>query len=120
MDVDESSDNDTEEDEPYLMNPREGSDDERERDDMVEDEGDGDDNGDDDNDDESEESAAGSSNLEGPLVTPAIQIPIRQAGVELVSCYNTGMTAAAHLLRRQSPLEVPKDTVDYMFHTKFE
>ena len=78
MDVDESSGNDTEEDEPYLMNPREGSDDESERDDMVEDEGDDDDgNGDDDSDDESEESAAGSSDLEGPLVTPAIQVPVR-------------------------------------------
>ena len=93
MNVDESSGNDIEEDEPYLMNPREGSDDESERDDMVEDMGDDDDgNGDDDNDDESEESAAGSSDLEGPLVTPAIRIPIRQAGVELVSYYNTGMT----------------------------
>ena len=45
MDVDESSGNDTEEDEPYLMNPREGSYDESERDDMVEDDSD------DDNDD---------------------------------------------------------------------
>ena len=30
------------------------------------------------------------------------------------------MTAAAHLLRRQSPLDVPKDTVDYRFHTRFQ
>ena len=51
MDVDESSGNDTEEDEPYLMNPREGSDDESERDDIVEDEGDGDDGGDGDSED---------------------------------------------------------------------
>ena len=121
MVVDESSGNDTEEDEPYLMNPREGSDDESERDDMVEDEGDDDDgNGDDDSDDESEESAAGSSDLEGPLVTPAIQVPVRQAGVEMVRYYNTGMTVAARLLRRQSPLDVPKDTVDYKFHTQFQ
>ena len=80
MDVDESSGNDTEEDEPYLMNPREGSDDESEgdadADDMDEDAGD-DDGDDDDSDDESEESAAGSSDLEGPLVTPAIQVPVR-------------------------------------------
>ena len=75
MDVDESSGNDTEEDEPYLRDPRDGSDDESERDDMDEDEED--DDGDDDIDDGSEESAAGSSDLEGPLVTPAIQIPIR-------------------------------------------
>ena len=80
MDVDESSGNDTEEDEPYLMNPREGSDDESERDDMVEDEGDGDDGGDGDSEDSADESDAGSSDLEGPLVTPAIQIPVRQAG----------------------------------------
>ena len=51
MDVDELSGNDTEEDEPYLMNPREGSDDESERDDIVEDEGDGDDGGDGDSED---------------------------------------------------------------------
>jgi hypothetical protein len=120
MDVDESSGNDTEEDKPYLMNPREGSDVESERDDMVEDEGDDDDgNGDDDSDDESEESAAGSSDLEGPLVTPAIQVPIRQASIELVSYYNTGMTAAARLLRRQSPLDVPKDTVTTGFTLGF-
>ena len=60
------------------MNPRDGSDDETERDDMDEDAGD--DGGDDDSDDGSEESAAGGSDLEGPLVTPAIQIPVRQAG----------------------------------------
>jgi hypothetical protein len=53
-------------------------------------------------------------------VTPAIQVPVRQAGVEMVSYYNTGMTAAARLLRRQSPLEVPKDTIDYKFHTRFQ
>ena len=53
-------------------------------------------------------------------MTPAIQIPVRQAGVEIVSYYNTGMTAAAHLLRRQGPLDVPKDTVDYRFHTRFQ
>ena len=85
-------------------------------DDMDEDEEDGDD---DDSEDGSEESAAGSSDLEGPLVTPAIQVPVRQAGVEMVSYYNTGMTAAARLLRWQSPLDVPKDTVDYKFHTRF-
>ena len=79
-----------------------------------------DDNDDDDSNDESEESAAGSSDLEGPVVTPAIQIPVRQAGVEIVSYYNTGMIAAARLLRRQSPLDVPKDTVDYRFHTRFQ
>jgi hypothetical protein len=117
MDVDESSGNDTEEDEPYLMNPSEGSDDESERDDMVEDEGDGDDG---DSEDSADESDAGSSDLEGPLVTPAIQIPIRQAGVELVSYYNSGMKAAARLLRHQSPLDVPKDIVDYRFHTRFQ
>ena len=89
MNVDELSGNDTEEDEPYLRDPRDGSDDETERDDMDEDEGDDDDG---DSDDESEESAAGSSDLEGPLVTPAIQVPVRQAGVEMVSYYNTGMT----------------------------
>jgi len=54
------------------------------------------------------------------VVTPAIQIPVRQAGVEIVSYYNTEMTAAARLLRRQSPLDVPKDTVDYRFHTRFQ
>ena len=113
MDIDESSGNDTEEDEPYLRDPRDGSDDESERNDIVEDEED-DDGGDDDDDSEdgSKESDAGSSDLEGPL-------SVRQAGVELVSYYNTGMTAAAHLLRRQSPLDVPKDTVDYKFHTRF-
>ena len=117
MDVDESSGNDTEEDEPYLRDPRDGSDDESERNDMVEDEGDDDDDG--DSDDGSKESDAGSSDLEGPLVTPAIQVPIRQAGVEMVSYYNIGMTMTARLLRRQSPLDVPKDTVDYRFHTRF-
>ena len=78
MDIDETSGNDTEEDEPYLRDPRDGSDDESERNDMVEDEED-DDGGDDDDDSEdgSEESDVGSSDLEGPLVTPAIQIPIR-------------------------------------------
>ena len=79
MDVDESSGNDTEEDEPYLRDPRDGSDDESERNDMVEDEED-DDGGDDDDDDSedgSEESDVGSSDLEGPLVTPAIQVPVR-------------------------------------------
>ena len=35
MDVDESSNNDTEEDEPYLRDPRDGSDDESERNEMV-------------------------------------------------------------------------------------
>ena len=78
MDVDESSGNDTEEDEPYLRDPRDGSDDETKADaDVVDmDEDAGDDGGDDDSDDGSEESAAGSSDLEGPLVTPAIQIPV--------------------------------------------
>jgi hypothetical protein len=92
MDVDESSGNDTEADEPYLRDPRDGSDDESERDDMDEEEED--DDGDDDSDDGSEESAAGSSDLEGPLVTPGIQVPVRLVGVEMVSYYNTGMTAA--------------------------
>ena len=55
MDINESSGNDTEEDEPYLRDPRDGSDDETERDDMDEDDGDdGDD--DDDSEDGSEES----------------------------------------------------------------
>jgi hypothetical protein len=95
MDVDESSGNDTEEDETYLRDPHEiaedsdgsdaDSDAESEREDMDED-------GDDDSEDGSEESAAGSSDLEGPLVTPAIQVPVRQADVEMVSYYNTGMT----------------------------
>ena len=40
--------------------------------------------------------------------------------VELVSYYNTGMTVAARLLRRQSHLEVPTDTIDYEFHTRFQ
>ena len=38
----------------------------------------------------------------------------------MVSYYNTGMTAAACLLRRQSPLDVPKDTIGYKFHTQFQ
>ena len=75
MDIDESSGNDTEKDEPYLRDPRDGRDDESERDDMDEDEGDDDDDG--DSDDGSKESDAGSSDLEGPLVTPAIQVPVR-------------------------------------------
>ena len=91
----------------------------REREDM-DDDGDDDDDDDDDSEDGSEESAAGSSDLEGPLVTPAIQVPVRKAGVKMVSYYNTGMTVAARLLRRQSPLDVPKDTVDYRFHTRFQ
>ena len=117
MDVSESSGNDTEEDEPYLRDPRDTADDseaDADADDMDED------GGDDDSEDGSEESAAGSSDLEGPLVTLAIQVPVRHDGVELVSYYNTGMIAAAHLLRRQSPLEVPKDIVDYRFHTRFQ
>ena len=81
MDVDESSGNDTEEDEPYLRDPHDTAEDtetDADADDMDEDEGNDDDgNGDDDSDDESEESAAGSSDLEGPLVTPAIQVPVR-------------------------------------------
>ena len=124
MEVDESSSNDTEKDVPYLRDPREiakdskaDADAENERDDMDEDD---EDDGDDDSDDGSEGSAAGSSDLEGPLVTPAIQVPVTQAGVEMVSYYNTGMIAAARLLRRQSPLDVPKDTVDYRFHTCFQ
>ena len=115
MDIDESSGNDTEEDAPYLRDPRDDEDTETDAD--ADDADDDDD--DDDIDDESEESAAGSSDLEGTMVTPAIQIPTRQAGVEIVSYYNTGMTAAARLLMRQSPLDVPKDTVDYRFHTRF-
>jgi hypothetical protein len=78
MDLDESFVNDTEEDEPYLRDPRDTAEDTKtdaDADDMDEDAGD--DGGDDDSDDGSEESAAGSSDLEGPLVTPAIQIPIR-------------------------------------------
>ena len=118
MDIDESSGNDTEEDAPYLRDPRDDEDTETDADAGADDANDDDD--DVDSDDGSEESAAGSSDLEGPIVTPAIQIPIRQAGVEIVSYYNTGMTAAAHLLRRQSPLDVPKDTVDYWFHTRFQ
>ena len=115
MDIDESSGNDTEEDAPYLRDPRDDEDTKTNADASA-------DNADDDvdSDDGSEESAAGSSDLEGPVVTPAIQIPVRQAGVEIVSYYNTGMTAAARLLRRQSPLDVPKDTVDYRFHTRFQ
>ncbi|XP_039797537.1 phosphopantothenoylcysteine decarboxylase subunit SIS2-like [Panicum virgatum] len=77
MDVDESSGNDTEEDEPCLRDPREIAEDseadadaETQRDDMDEDD-ENDDDG--DSNDGSEESAAGSSDLEGPLVTPAIQ-----------------------------------------------
>ena len=117
MDIDESSGNDTEEDAPYLRDPRDDEDTEIDADAGADDANDDDDV---DNDDEPEESAAGSSDLEGPVVTPAIQIPVRQAGVEIVSYYNTGMTAAACLLRRQSPLDVPKDTVDYWFHTQFQ
>ena len=94
MDIDESSGNDTEEDAPYLRDPRDDEDTETDADVGA------DDDDDDDSSDESEESAAGSSDLEGPVVTPAIQIPVRQAGVEIVSYYNTGMTAAACLLRR--------------------
>jgi len=107
MDINESFGNDTDEDAPYLRDPRDDEDTETDADAGA------DDDDDDDSSDESEESAAGSSDLEGPVVTPAIQIPVRQAGVEIVSYYNTGMTAAACLLRRQSPLDVPKDTVDY-------
>ena len=117
MDIDESSGNGTEEDAPYLRDPRDDEDTKTDADAGADDAVDDDD--DDDSDDESEESAAGSSDLEGPIVTPAIQIPIRQAGVEIVSYYHTGMTVAARLLRRQSPLDVPKDIVDYMFHTRF-
>ena len=122
MDIDESSGNDTEEDAPYLRDPRDNEDTETDADASADDANDDDDDDDDDDvdsDDGSEESAAGSSDLEGPVVTPAIQIPVRQAGVEIVSYYNTGMTVAARLLRRQSPLDVPKDTVDYRFHTWF-
>ena len=65
-----------------MRDPRDGSDDESERNDMVEDEEDDDGGGDDDDsEDGSEESDVGSSDLEGPLVTPAIQVSIRQAGV---------------------------------------
>ena len=79
MDVDESSGNDTEEDESYLRDPREIAEDgeadadaKNERYDMNEDDEDGG-----DGDDGSEESVAGSSDLEGPLVTPAIQVLVR-------------------------------------------
>jgi len=115
MDIDKSSGNDTEEDAPQLRDPRDDEDTETDADAGADDANDDDD--DVDSDDESEESAAGSSDMEGPVVTPAIQIPVRQAGVEIVSYYNTGMIATAHLLRRQSPLDVPKDTMDYRFHT---
>ena len=118
MDIDESSGNDTEEDAPYLRDPRDDEDTETDADAGANDADDDDD--DDGSNDESEESAAGSSDLEGPIVTPAIQVPIRQAGVELVSYYNTGIIVAARLLRRQSPLDAPKDTVDYRFHTRFQ
>ena len=80
MDVSESSGDNTEEDDPYLSDPRDTTEDsevDADADDMDEDEGNDDDG---DSDDESEESAAGSSDLEGPLVTHAIQIPVRQAG----------------------------------------
>ena len=62
MDIDESSGNDTEEDAPYLRDPRDDEDTET----------DADAGANDDSNDESEESAAGSSDLEDPLVTPAI------------------------------------------------
>ena len=79
MDIDESYGNDTEEDEPYLRDPRDTEDTETDADagadDMDEDAG-GDDGGDDDSEDSADESDAGSSDLEGPLVTPAIQIPV--------------------------------------------
>ena len=94
MDVEESSGNDMEEDAPYLRDPRDTEDTETDADADNMDEDAGDDGGDDDSDDGSEESAAGSSDLEGPLVTLAIQVPVRQVGVEMVSYYNTGMTAA--------------------------
>ena len=127
MDVDDaSSSNDSEEDEEYLRNPheiaidRDGSDADAEsdRENMDEDDDDGDDHGDDNGD--SDQSAAGSSDLEGPLVTRTIQLPVRHAGVELVSYYNIGMTTVARLLRRQSPLDVPKDTIEYRFLTRFQ
>ena len=75
MDIDESSRNDTEEDAPYLRDPRDDEDTKTDAD-AGADDADDDDN-DDDSDDESEESAAGSSDLEGPIVTPAIQVPVR-------------------------------------------
>ena len=71
MDIDESSGNDTEEDAPYLRDPRDDEDTETDADAGA------DDDDDDDSSDESEESAAGSSDLEGPVVTPGIQIPVR-------------------------------------------
>ena len=67
MDIDESSGNDTEEDAPYLRDPRDDDDTETNAD-AGADDADDDDN-DDDSDDESEESAAGNSDLEGPIVT---------------------------------------------------
>ena len=84
MDIDESSGNDTEEDAPYLRDPRDDEDTETDAD-AGADDANNDDDDDVDSDDGSEESAAGSSDLEGPMVTPAIQIPVRQAGVEIVS-----------------------------------
>jgi len=75
MDIDESSGNDIEEDAPYMRDPRDDEDTVTDAD-AGADDADDDDN-DDDSDDESEESAAGSSDLEGPIVTPAIQVPVR-------------------------------------------
>ena len=73
MEVEGSSSNDTEKDAPYLRDPRDTEDTKTDTDactdDMDADYGNSDD---DDSDDESEESAAGSLDLEGPLVTPAI------------------------------------------------
>ena len=75
MDIDESFGNNTEEDAPYLRDPRDDEDTETDVDAGADDAVDDDDDG--DSDDESEESAACSSDLEGPVVTPAIQIPVR-------------------------------------------
>ncbi|XP_039817240.1 clumping factor A-like [Panicum virgatum] len=76
MEIDKSSDNDTEEDAPYLRDPRDDEDTETDADASADDANDDDDD-DVDSDDGSEESAVGSSDLEGPVVTPAIQIPFR-------------------------------------------
>jgi len=74
MDIDESSGNDIEEDAPYMRDPRDDEDTVTDADAGADDANDDDDV---DSDDESEESAAGSSDLEGPVVTLAIRIPVR-------------------------------------------
>jgi hypothetical protein len=118
-DIDEeSSGNNTEEDAEYLRNPHEIAQDrdadtaDSDRDNMDEDDN-GDDRAEDESEDDSNSSAVGSSDLEGPLVTLVIQISVRQSSVVMVNYYNAGMTSAARLLRRQSPLSLPKETFDF-------